>query len=160
VVEASAKLNSSPEKIGEAVDRLVSERKDMMKNLDAMKKDRVGETVEDLVQKAEKVGEVRIVRHVETEDMKHLVSLAKELISYPKTIAVLGSDQQGAKVVIARSPDVSVDCRPLIKKTMEIVGGSGGGKPDFAQGGGQNAGKLEEALDSAMTALKAILEKE
>ena len=151
VVDASAKLNFAPEKIGEAVDRLIAERRDLMKDLEAFKKGKVGATVEELVQKAVKVGDVRIVRHVETEDMKHLVNLAKELISMPKTVVVLGSDQQGAKIVIARSPDLAIDCRPLIKKTMEIVGGSGGGKPDFAQGGGPGTGKLEEALDSVST---------
>ena len=160
VVEASAKLNFAPEKIGEAVDRLIADRKDLLKDLDAIKKGKVGATVEELIQKATKVGGVKIVRHVETEDMKHLVSLAKELISNPRTLVVLGSDQQGAKVVIARSPDLEVDCRPLIKKAMEIVGGSGGGKPDFAQGGGPDAGKLEAALDSAIAALRASLEKE
>jgi alanyl-tRNA synthetase len=160
VVEASAKLNFAPEKIGEAVDRLIADRKDMMKALDAMRKGKVGATVEDLFQKAARIGDVRIVRHVETEDMKHLVSLAKELITNPGTVAVLGSDQQGAKVVIARSADLSTDCRPLIKKAMEAVGGSGGGKPDFAQGGGPDAKKLEEALDMVVAAVRASMEKE
>jgi len=160
VSAASAKLNFAPEKIGEAVDRLIAERKELQKDLDALRKGRVGATVEELLQKAAKVGDVRIVRHVESEDMKHLVSLAKELISNPRTVAVVGSDQQGAKVVIARSADITIDCRPLVKGAMQVVGGSGGGKPDFAQGGGPGKEKLEEALDSAVAAVRAILEKE
>jgi alanyl-tRNA synthetase len=125
-----------------------------------MKKGRVGETVDDLVQKAKTVKGVRIVRHVESEDMKHLVSLAKELIDHPKTIAVLGSDESGAKMVIARSEDLQVDCRPLIKEAMRLVNGSGGGKPDFAQGGGQDPDKLESAIDAAIAMITSALEKE
>ncbi len=160
VSEASARLNSSPDKIGEAVDRLLVERKDLMKELENFKKGRVGATVDELVDKATKIGGVNIVRHVETEDMKHIVELAKELITRPRTVAIIGSDQQGAKVVIARSKDLTIDCRPLIKKVMEAVKGSGGGKPDFAQGGGPDATLLEEALDSAFKAVKESLGKE
>ena len=67
----------------------------------------VGETATDLVQKAVQVKGVRIVRHVQSEDMKHLVNMAKELLGHPKTVVVLGSDLQGAKIVVARSPDVA-----------------------------------------------------
>ncbi len=160
VSEASTRLNSTPEKIGEAVDKLMADRKELTKEIDAMKKGRVGETVDDLVQKAKTVKGVRIVRHVESEDMKHLVSLAKELIDHPKTIAVLGSDESGAKMVIARSQDLQVDCRPLIKEAMRLVNGSGGGKPDFAQGGGQDPDKLESAVDAAIAMITSALEKE
>ncbi len=158
--DASTKLNTTPEKIGEAVDKLLADRKEMAKELDAMKKGRVGETVEDLVHKSLQVKGVRIVRHVESEDMKHLVSMAKELIGQPKTVAVLGSDEGGAKMVVARSGDVQIDCRPLIKEAMSMVSGTGGGKPDFAQGGGQDRSMLEPAMDRVVELVKAALEKE
>ncbi len=160
VRDVSVKLNSSPENMSEAVDKLVADWKELRKELDSVKKGLVGETVEDLVKKALQVNGIRIIRHLQSEDMKHLVSLAKQLIAQPKTVAVLGSDQGGAKIVIARSEDVAMDCRPLIKKTMEMVGGSGGGKPDFAQGGGPETTRIEEALDSAVASAKEALEKE
>jgi alanyl-tRNA synthetase len=159
-VDASTKLNTTPEKLSEAVDKMMADRKELMKEIETMKKGRVGETVEDLVNRAPQVNGVRVVRHVESEDMKHLVSLAKEIISSSKTVAVLGSDEQGAKMVVARSPDLKIDCRPLIKEAMSIVGGSGGGKPDFAQGGGPDASKLETAVDKVVELVKSSLEKE
>jgi alanyl-tRNA synthetase len=158
--DASEKLNTTPERISEAVDKLLADRKELAKELETMKRGRVGETVEELVQKAPLVKGVRIVRHVESEDMKHLVSLAKEIIGNPKTVAVLGSDVGGAKLVVARSDDLKLDCRPLIKEAMAVAGGSGGGKPDFAQGGGPDAKKLEEAVDRIEGLVKEALEKE
>ncbi len=160
VSDASTKLNSTPERIVEAVDRLMADKKDLAKELEAMKKGRVGDTVEELVHRAPTVAGVRVVRHVESEDMKHLVSLAKQLITHAKTVAVLGSDEGGVKLVVARSPDLSVDCRPLIKEAMVVAGGSGGGKPDFAQGGGPDPKRLEAAVEKTMELLKAALEKE
>ncbi len=159
-VDASARLNTTPDKINEAVAKLMADKKDLTKEIDAMKKGRVGETVDDLLQKAVQTGGVKIVRYVESEDIKHLISLAKELIDHPKTIAVLGSDENGVKMVIARSPDLQIDCRPLMKEAMSMVNGSGGGKPDFAQGGGQDAAKLEAAVDRVMAMVKSSLEKE
>ena len=160
VVDASAKLNTTPERINEAVNRLMADKKELAKEIEEMKKGRVGETVEELVQKALQVKGVKIVRFVESEDMKHLVNLAKELIGHPKTMAVLGSDENGAKVVVARSQDLQIDCRPLVKEAMSIVNGSGGGKPDFAQGGGTDASKLETAVDRVVALIKSSLEKE
>ncbi|MFY9605295.1 MAG: alanine--tRNA ligase [Thermoplasmata archaeon] len=159
-VNASAKLNTTPDKIDEAVAKLMADKKDLAKEIDAMKKGRVGETVDDLLQKAVQTGGVKIVRYVESEDIKHLISLAKELIDHPRTIAVLGSDENGVKMVIARSPDLQIDCRPMMKEAMGMVNGSGGGKPDFAQGGGQDAAKLEAAVDRVMAMVKSSLEKE
>ncbi|MBN1678614.1 MAG: alanine--tRNA ligase [Candidatus Thermoplasmatota archaeon] len=158
--DASEKLNTTPERISEAVDKLLADRKELAKELEAMKKGRVGDTVEGLIEKAPVVKGVRIVRHVESEDMKHLVSLAKEIIGNPKTVAVLGSDDGGAKLVVARSGDLKLDCRPLIKEAMAVAGGSGGGKPDFAQGGGPDAKRLEEAVDRVEGLVKEALEKE
>ena len=160
LTDASVKLNTTPEKINEAVDKLMADRKELVKELEAMKKGRVGETVEELVEKAIQVKGVKIIRHLESEDMKHLVGLARELIGHPKTVAILGSDEGGAKIVIARSADIDLDCRQLIKDAMKLVGGSGGGKPDFAQGGGQDVTKLEQALDGLVAASRAALEKE
>lgn len=158
--EASEKLNAIPERISEAVDKLLADRRELAKELEAIKKGRIGDTVEGLVEKAAAVKGVKLVRHVESEDMKHLVSLAKEIIGNPKTVAVLGSDVGGAKLVIARSADLKLDCRPLIKEAMAVAGGSGGGKPDFAQGGGPDAKKLEEALDKVEGLVREALEKE
>ena len=34
----------------------------------------------------------------------------------------------------------------LIRETAAIVGGKGGGRPDFAQAGGRDPGKIDEAF--------------
>jgi alanyl-tRNA synthetase len=151
---------TTPDNLVSAVKRLQAENRDRMKELESIKKGLVGETVEDLVERAERVSGVTIVRHVQSEDMRHLVKLAKELIARPKTVAVLGSDEAGAKIVVARSADVDVNCRPLLGDAMRIVGGSGGGKPDFAQGGGPDADKLEQAVDDVVSAVRKALKKE
>ena len=36
----------------------------------------------------------------------------------------------------------------IVGEVARLVGGKGGGKPDLAQGGGTDAGKLDEALEA------------
>lgn len=160
VSSASSMLMTTPDGLVTAIKRLQAENRDQRKELESVKRGLVGETVEDLVARATKVSGVTIVRHVQSEDMRHLVNLAKELITRPKTIAVLASDQEGAKMIVARSDDVDINCRPLLGDAMKVVGGSGGGKPDFAQGGGPDVDKLEHAVDHVVSALKKALEEE
>jgi alanyl-tRNA synthetase len=160
VKDTSVKLNATPDTLPEAVDKLMADWKELRKELDSVKKGMVGETATDLVQKAVQVKGVRIIRHVQSEDMKHLVNMAKELLGHPKTVVALGSDLQGAKIVVARTADVALDCRSLVTAALKIVGGSGGGKPDFAQGGGPDTSKLEEAMDRLTADITSALEKE
>ena len=35
----------------------------------------------------------------------------------------------------------------IIKEVARLLGGSGGGRPDFASGGGKDSSKIEEALE-------------
>jgi alanyl-tRNA synthetase len=44
----------------------------------------------------------------------------------------------------------------IIKELAPILGGTGGGKPDMAQAGGKDPGKL----DAALTALYGVVERQ
>ncbi len=45
----------------------------------------------------------------------------------------------------------------LVKRVAQIVGGGGGGRPDIAQAGGRDTGKLDEALETVAELVKAAL---
>ena len=64
-------------------------------------------------------------------------------------VIVLGGVADGnVALVAAVSADLvgRFQAGKLIGELSKIVGGKGGGKPDFAQGGGSDAGRLDEAL--------------
>ena len=64
-------------------------------------------------------------------------------------VVVLGLASNGkASLVAVVSKDLQkrLHAGKIIKRVAEMVGGSGGGRPDFAQAGGKEAEKLEEAL--------------
>ena len=56
---------------------------------------------------------------------------------------------------MAVTPDLvpKVKAGEIIKQIAPIVGGSGGGRPDFAQAGGRDPARLNEALDKVSSLL-------
>jgi alanyl-tRNA synthetase len=50
-------------------------------------------------------------------------------------------------LVVVCGKDVLIDCSKIAQKITKIIGGSSGGKQDFAQGGGPNEDRLEEAIN-------------
>ena len=95
-----------------------------------------------------------ILKIFDGRDAESLKKLAHALIAHPQTIALLGSrDNDTARLVFARSADASGDMNALMREACALLDGRGGGKPDMAQGGGKNVGKLDEALTHAAASL-------
>jgi alanyl-tRNA synthetase len=157
IKETAQLVNSSVDTVPSAVQKLLADMKESRKEIDKLKKEvatGAGSDSSDTVS----IGGVRIIksiRHVELRDLTHM---AKELISNSNTIAVLASGSHGLKMIIARSEDVDVDCSRILGDVFAKVGGSGGGKPDFAQGGGPHASKAEEAIELALSEIKKGIE--
>jgi len=61
--------------------------------------------------------------------------------------SVLAPDK--VALLVAVTPDLAgkVKAGDIIRQIAPIVGGSGGGRPDFAQAGGRDSSRLREALD-------------
>ena len=59
--------------------------------------------------------------------------------------------------VIMASGDPAVDCRKLLPEVLKPLGGRGGGKPDFAQGGVQDPSMEEAVLDAMRGAVERAL---
>lgn len=104
---------------------------------------------------AETVNGVRLVANVLPGAV--LQKTATELVAQPKTVALLASTDGAVRLVFARSPDVAADMGVLLREVIPMVGGKGGGKPDFAQGGGQDASKVKDCLDAAKQVLVRLL---
>ena len=91
-----------------------------------------------------------ITKSFQNTDSNSLRELADRLRSNtPNTIVTLIS-VIGDKVplIVACSKEVNIDAREIMKHLVNQLGGSGGGRSDFAQGGADSSEDLEIALDS------------
>jgi len=97
-----------------------------------------------------------IVDEVEAGDIKELIDEAKN--KYDK-VAIMLFQKKGDKVMLAAGvKDAALKAGDWIKTIAPIVGGGGGGRPDFAQAGGKDASKIQTAMEEAKVYLSEILE--
>jgi len=70
-------------------------------------------------------------------------------------VALLGSGEEGTKGVFtfARAEDVDLHVGLLVRQACQVIGGGGGGRPQFAQGGGPQGERVAQALDVAFQAV-------
>ncbi len=96
---------------------------------------------------------VRLVSSFVEADAMLLRELASKLIEAPGLIVLLGA-MSGAQAsyVFGRSADVTVNMGTLLRDSARPLGGKGGGRPDFAQGGG-----CPEILDAACRMVRESL---
>jgi alanyl-tRNA synthetase len=118
----------------------------------------IAATVEafELVEATEPVNGVRIVSRVfEDRDIEELNLLARRLVDGDSVVALLASKESGmARLIFARSANLSTDMSVMMRAACERLGGRGGGKPDFANGGGSKLSELDEALKEARAIFK------
>ncbi|HOW85493.1 MAG TPA: alanine--tRNA ligase [Candidatus Aminicenantes bacterium] len=90
------------------------------------------------------------VRRLDGLTMAELREKADDLKSKLKSgLIVIGSATEGkAFLVVSVTKDLAgrVQAGALIKELAPVIGGGGGGRPDFAQSGGPGAGELDKAL--------------
>ncbi len=139
-------------------EKLVEENKELHRRVRALEE--IAATVEAselYTQSAANSDGTRVIaRMFEGKDPESLKKLAQALIANPNTIALLGSRDHGtARLVFARSADVSADMNDLMREACAQLDGRGGGKPDMAQGGGKKVEQLAATLELIMQQLQA-----
>ena len=97
-----------------------------------------------------------IVEEVEGGDIKAMIDDIKNKY---ENVAVMLFMKKGDKVMLAAgSKNTVIKAGDWIKFIAPIVGGGGGGRPDFAQAGGKDPSKITTALEEAKVYLSEILE--
>jgi alanyl-tRNA synthetase len=155
--ESSDILRVFPEQLPKTVNRFFEEWKTQKKTIEKMRKQGGGISLEDLLEKAKKVGDVRVISLVKEEadkfDFEEMVALGRKAHNLKKVVCIFGCNYEGPKIIIAKSMDLAVNCVDLAKEAGSILGGGGGGKPEFAQAGGQMGGDLKKAIEVIMEKL-------
>lgn len=68
-------------------------------------------------------------------------------------IALLGTGGARAQLVYTRATGLNYDMGALLRQTVTLIGGRGGGRPESAQGGGPDSSHVFEALQAARVQL-------
>ena len=82
-----------------------------------------------------------------------IITIEKDVvdkISAPleKCVVFFANIVDGKIIFISKQKATSFNCGVLVKEAAIITGGNGGGRPDFAQAGGKDPSKVDEALNT------------
>jgi alanyl-tRNA synthetase len=107
-------------------------------------------------------GSTLIARRVDDVDKESLRVLADTLKSRMKSgVIVLAAPMSDGKVVIIASVTADLTKKAqagqLVKQLAPIVGGGGGGRPDFAEAGGKDPSKIPQLLSEARSLVEKLL---
>ncbi len=141
VTSAVRMLSVLPSELPAAVERLQAESKDLRRQVRDASQKLIAFDAAALAQAAEPRGEApeqgrAVIRVLDGYDAAGLKALASAIIERPGLFVGLFSKSTPVAAVIARSPNVRADCAALFKGLAARFGGKGGGRPEFAQGGG------------------------
>jgi alanyl-tRNA synthetase len=145
----AAKLGSPLPDLEKKVEILMEHAKALEKALRAAQQREASGRAKELLAKA---GDGAIVANLGDADGEYAMAVSDALKSMFKGVVVLGSSGGGSVALIATvSPEhqARVQAGKIIAAIAPMVGGKGGGKPDFARGGGKDASGLDAALAEA-----------
>ncbi len=160
VHEMCSALNTSEDKLIAKTLDLLSELKNLQKELHKVKQKEISGKVDSFFENAKVVSGVKIIaRKLEDATADDLRKTADRLMKSAKDMAIiLGTAQNGRVTIIAALSPALVKCGlhagNISKEIAKVVGGGGGGRPDMAQAGGQWPEKLDEALSFATELLR------
>jgi alanyl-tRNA synthetase len=157
-------LKSTPENIKDKVESLIKTNKLLQKKIKEAQKESAKTKIEELAESSIEVNGIKVIAHkAEVENRDDLLKLADTIREKLKfTIGVLAGIIDGKIVLVATVTDDLIQTKGIkagevVKEVSKIVGGTGGGKPHLAQGGGKDLEKLNEALDSLPEIVRRIL---
>ncbi len=163
------RLKTSVNDISGKLNKMLEEHHDLHKELARLRQQAGESLVDNLLVKADErpFDELRtrdgykiVSARVEVKDMETLHSVADSLRNKLKSgVGVLGAviDGKGTFVCVVTDDLIKskgMKAGDIVKKVAQITGGSGGGKPHFAQGSAKEIGKMEEALGIVKEFLK------
>jgi alanyl-tRNA synthetase len=158
--KVSETLNTSMERLDKTARKLVKE----LKEANSAKR----KLVKELAAKESAIGtgetktvtqEIRDITLVKRDfkqeiDVDRMVQTANDMIRRNEAIVTLfyGTDGKNVRFLIMAGKAAvkkGFNANEIVRKVAAFVGGGGGGKPNFAQGGGTQPEKLEDAIKTA-----------
>ncbi len=153
-------VKGSREEAADKVQQMLERSRKLEKELEQLKGKLASSQGSDLVSQAEEINGIKVLAaRLEGADPKGLRDIVDQLKSKLGTAAVLVATVAGDKISlvagVTKDATDRIKAGDMLKAVAEQVGGKGGGRPDMAQGGGNQPDKLEGALRSVSDWVRA-----
>ncbi len=167
LTEIAAAVRATPDTAGDRIVQLQAEAAELRRRLQAVEAKTGASVAEQLAANAAAVGDLAVaVGRVAVESADALRRTGDEVRrrlreSGRDGVIVLGAVANDRPLFVAMATEgavaAGVNAGKLIGGIARTAGGGGGGSPEMAQAGGRHADKLDEALGSALNAVREQL---
>jgi len=157
--ETAALLRAAPQDLAGRVQKLLAQQKELEKEIERVKAQAMSRQFGPSDQDIREIDGVKMLaQQVNVDSAKDLRVMLDNLKSQIKSgVIVLGAEAADGKAMLICGVTKDLTDRfhagEIIKKLSAKVGGTGGGRPDMAQGGGPDTQKIKEALESVFEIL-------
>jgi alanyl-tRNA synthetase len=156
-------LKTTPERLHEKASGMLVQLAEAEKLKKALQKDQLGKSFQGVLDDVKKIGDISLLAQAipgaDAADLRVLADKFRE--RYPSGVALLiGLGEGRVPLAAAVTKDLvarGLDAGDLMKQAAEVLEGSGGGKPELAQAGGKDNGRVAEALAKAEPWMKSKL---
>jgi alanyl-tRNA synthetase len=163
MTEVSSLLNVPPQNILSEIKNKMAWLKELEKRLHLQSLDILKVSLDKIIEEAQEIGGIKVItqvlRGLDMDLLRKAVDLIKQ--ETKNSVIALGSAQESkALLVMGVTSDLcqkGLDAAKLILDVAKVIGGSGGGRKDFAQAGGnkpENFAKAFQELRDIISNLK------
>ncbi|MFV1978456.1 MAG: alanine--tRNA ligase [Myxococcota bacterium] len=149
---ASELLRVSAAEVPTRIEKLLEDRRSAEREIERLRTTQRGKASKDLTRDAREIAGVRVISaRVAGAEAKELRGMVDDLRSQLTSGIVLLAAETNGQVSLALGVTKDLTDRyragDLIREVAIIVGGKGGGRPDFAQAGGSDPSEIDAAFE-------------
>ncbi len=160
--EAAEELKTTPAELSNKARTVMNELKDSMRLVEKLQNKLISGEVDRFLREGKEIDGLKLVlQNVGAVQTDWLRSAGDQLRDKAENVVAVLAAENGEKITFLavcgkKSVAAGVKAGELVKLVTGITGGSGGGKPDSAMGGGKDASKMSEAMAAVELKLKEI----
>ena len=155
-------LKSSAPELPERLLRVIARQKDMEKEISKLKSQLASGGTADLMKEVIEINGTKVlavsVSGLDAESLRNTVDSLKAKIG-SGIIILFNNEGDKLSFTVGLTPDASakgLHAGKIAKNIAKMIGGSGAGRPEYAQGGGKDVSKIGPAIQNISEALKTF----
>ena len=160
--ELSIALKTSADELLGKVNTLKKEIKEKEKEIQNLNNEILKQNIGNILNQYEEINGIKLFAiSLKGKDANSLREIADKIKDKNESCAVILASDLGDKVlfVAAVTKDLvqkGVNAGNMVKEAAKVAGGGGGGRPDFAQAGGKDSEKIDEAIKAVKEQLANV----
>jgi alanyl-tRNA synthetase len=162
VVELSGLMKSTKDELVGKVENLKKELKEKEKEIQKLNNEILKNSMDEILEQYEEINGIKLFSLImKNKDANSLREISDKIKDKNKSCVILLVSEFNEKVLFVSSVtkdlvEKGLHAGNIVKEAASIAGGGGGGRPDFAQAGGKNPNKIDEAVNAVKNILKTI----